>query len=100
MLKENINIEMVLDDLEDSINEYPHFINYQLNYNIKQLIYICDYYCIKIKKLGIKKEDIIHQIIFFEADPNNYEIVSKRLNMWFYMEELKKDTFMKKFVLF
>ena len=107
MSNENINIEMILDELDDldeSTNklenmEYPHFLNYQINYNIKQLTCICDYYGIKIKKQGVKKEDIIHQIVLFEADPNNYEKVSKRLNMWFYMEELKKDNYMKKYIL-
>ena len=108
MTNENINIEMIFDDSDEEnelVNEtneleYPHFLNYQINYNIKQLTFICDYYGIKIKKVGIRKEHIIHQIILFEADPDNHEKVSKRLNIWFYMEELKKDAFMKKYVLF
>ena len=107
---ENINIEMIFDesskesskefDNETENMEYPHFLNYLLNYNIKQLTCICEYYGIKIKKLGIKKEDIIHQIVLFETDLDNFEKVSKRLNMWFYIEELKKDAFMKKYILF
>lgn len=109
---ENINIEMIFDesskefDNDESNNvldndlEYPHFLNYQLNYNIKQLTCICEYYGIKIKKHGIRKEDIIHQIVLFEINIDNFEKVSKRLNMWFYIEELKKDAFMKKYILF
>ena len=108
MTNENINIEMIFDDSDEENElvretnelEYPHFLNYQINYNIKQLTFICDYYGIKITKVGIRKEHIIHQIILFEADPDNHEKVSKRLNIWFYMEELKKDAFMKKYVLF
>jgi hypothetical protein len=102
MSNENINIEIVFDELDNELdnNVYPLFLNYQLNYNIKQLTFICDYYGIKIKKFGIRKEDIINKIIIFESDSDNHEKVSKRLNMWFYMEELKKDTFMKKYVLF
>ena len=102
MSNENINIEMIFDESSNVTTnelEYPHFLNYQLNYTIKQLISICEYYGIKIKKQGFKKEDIIHQIILFEGDPDNFEKVSKRLNMWFYIEELKKDNYMKKYIL-
>ena len=103
-MNENINIEINFDEysnelINESSNEYPHFLNYLLNYNIKQLTCICEYYGIKIKKLYTKKEDIIHQIVLFESDLDNFEKVSKRLNMWFYIEELKKDAFMKKYIL-
>jgi hypothetical protein len=35
----------------------------------------------------------------FESEPDNAEIVLKRQIMWFYLNELKKDKFTKKFVL-
>lgn len=76
--------------------------NYDLNYNIKQLLVICDYYgisknSIKINKM--KKQDIIEQIMLFEKDSDNIEIVQKRKQMWYYMNELKNDKFMKKYIL-
>ena len=67
--------------------------NYELNYTVKQLSFICEYYNllknIKINKL--KKQDIIEQIILFEYSQENCEIVVKRKELWFYMNELKNE---------
>jgi hypothetical protein len=45
------------------------------------------------------KEEIIHHLMVFENDLENIEIVLQRKNLWFYLNELKKDKFTKKFVL-
>ena len=47
----------------------------------------------------INKEQIIDYLVAFETDTANADIVFRRQNMWFYINELKKDKFMKKFVL-
>jgi hypothetical protein len=74
--------------------------NYELNFTVKQLMLICEYYTIKdIKTNKLKKQDIIEQIILFESDPENIEIVTKRKELWDYMDELKNDKMMKKFVI-
>jgi hypothetical protein len=71
---------------------------YDLNYTLKQLGTIYEYYNIgKISKL--KKADIIQAIVVFEHDGENYEIVMRRQQLWHYLEELKADKFMKRFVL-
>ena len=71
---------------------------YDLNYTLKQLGMIYEYYNIgKITKL--KKADIIQAIVVFEHDAENYEIVMRRQQLWHYLEELKADKFMKRFVL-
>ena len=71
---------------------------YDLNYTLKQLGMIYEYYNIgKIAKL--KKADIIQAIVVFEHDGENYEIVMRRQQLWHYLEELKADKFMKRFVL-
>ena len=71
---------------------------YDLNYTLKQLGMIYEYYNIgKISKL--KKADIIQAIVVFEHDAENYEIVMRRQQLWHYLEELKADKFMKRFVL-
>jgi hypothetical protein len=71
---------------------------YDLNYTLKQLGMIYEYYNIgKIAKL--KKADIIQAIVVFEHDGENYEIVMRRQQLWHYLEELKSDKFMKRFVL-
>jgi hypothetical protein len=71
---------------------------YDLNYTLKQISMIYEYYNIgKISKL--KKADIIQAIVLFEHDAENYEIVMRRQQLWHYLEELKSDKFMKRFVL-
>ncbi len=76
-------------------------LNYNINYTVKQLMDICDYYeFLKRVKTGkFNKEQIIDEIIDFEFNPENEEIVVKRKMMWYYIKELKNDKFMKKFVI-
>lgn len=94
-----------LDDIELEKNNkddlMPEIVNYEVNYNIKQLLLICDYYNIAkaMKTNKYNKADIIRELVFFENDMENYEIVSKRKQCWFYINELKNDKFMKKYVL-
>lgn len=79
----------------------PQIINYNENFTSKELLQICDYYGIgkELKSNKCNKEQIIHFLVNFELEPANNEIVIKRKNMWFYINELKSDKFMKKFVL-
>ena len=78
-----------------------HILDYAENYTVKELILICDYYGfskeIKATKLG--KDLLIHCLVDYELDPVNAVNVEKRRNMWFFINELKNDKFMKKFVL-
>lgn len=79
----------------------PKMINYNLNYNIKELLIICEYYGFAkdLKSHKCNKEQIIQSLVTFELEPKNNDIVNKRQNMWFYINELKNDKFMKKYVL-
>jgi hypothetical protein len=71
---------------------------YDLNYTLKQVSMIYEYYNIgKLTKL--KKADIIQAIVVFEHDAENCEIVMRRQQLWHYLEELKSDKYMKRFVL-
>ncbi len=83
------------------IDEYAEHVNYKINYTVKQLLVICDYYNISknIKLIKANKDDIITNLISFENNSDNYNIVNKRKQLWYYMEELKNDKFMKKFIL-
>uniref|UniRef100_A0A6C0DHD4 Uncharacterized protein n=2 Tax=viral metagenome TaxID=1070528 RepID=A0A6C0DHD4_9ZZZZ len=76
-------------------------MDYEMNYTIKQLIRICDYYGITkdIKANKLKKDEIISFLIDFEENENNTMIVYKREQFWYYMNEMKNDKFMKKFLL-
>jgi hypothetical protein len=83
------------------IDEYAEHVNYKINYTVKQLLVICDYYNISknIKLIKANKDDIITNLISFENNSDNYNIVNKRKQLWYYMEELKNDKFMKKFII-
>lgn len=72
-------------------------IDYNLNYNMKQLKQIAGYYKINIKKLN--KDKLIQSILDFEYDYNNIEITEKRKELWYYLEELKNDKYTKQFIL-
>jgi hypothetical protein len=70
-------------------------------HTIKELMKICEYYDIakNVKNAKCKKQDIVATIVFFEAQPENKEIVNKRNNMWAYMKELAKDQKMKPYLI-
>ena len=48
----------------------------------------------------MKKDDIIRNIVEFESNIENREIVSKRKLLQFYYEELKSDPFFSTYVSF
>jgi hypothetical protein len=79
----------------------PQIINYNENFTVKELLVICEYYGFlkEIKTNKCNKEQIIEILVNFENDPVNNDIVFKRQNLWFYINELKDDKFMKKFIL-
>jgi hypothetical protein len=107
--KEIINIDELLysfeedDDNNDSNNDFifASIQNYDINYTVKQLSIICDYYGLlkDLKTNRAKKIDYINMIILFENDIANIEVVEKRKKLWNIMKELQSDKFMKKFIL-
>jgi hypothetical protein len=76
-------------------------IHYRENYTIKELLLICEYYGFakELKTNKYNKQQIIEFLVSFENDNINTIIVCKRKQMWFYINELKNDKFMKKFIL-
>lgn len=101
----DFNIEELLNQIEDvDLDDemaVPHMINYHENYTVKELMLICEYYGFAkdIKANKFNKEQLIDYLVSFETDIANADIVFRRQNMWFYINELKNDKFMKKFVL-
>jgi hypothetical protein len=79
----------------------PQIINYSENFTVKELLVICEYYGFlkEIKTNKCNKDQIIEILVNFENDPINNDIVFKRQNLWFYINELKNDKFMKKYIL-
>ena len=101
----DLDIDELLNELNEKVSSddlaVPHMINYHENYTVKELLLICEYYGfakdMKVNKFN--KEQIIEYLVAFESDISNTDIVFRRQNMWFYINELKNDKFMKKFVL-
>jgi hypothetical protein len=79
----------------------PKIINYRENFTVKELLLICDYYGVakELKSNKCNKYEIIEFLVIYESNPINSDIVFKRQNLWFYINELKNDKFMKKYVL-
>jgi len=94
---ENIN----LSELFNKIREHNNEEYYLIKYTIKELLLISEYYGIhkQLKSNKSNKEEIIHKIYLFENDVINKDIVFKRRQFWYYITELKKDKFMKKYIL-
>lgn len=88
-----INNEILQFDENDF---FANCIFYNENYNYKQIVKIADYY--KIKK-NRKKEIIINDIVLFELNHENHEIVTKRKLHDYYIECLLNDDFYKKFII-
>jgi hypothetical protein len=80
---------------------YTEMVNYDMNYTVKQLLLICDYYGLMkdVRTNKMKKQDVIEQILLFENNMENYEVVIRRKELWYYLNELKNDKMMKKFVI-
>ena len=72
-------------------------LDYQTNYIKKDLERIADYY--EISKRKKRKEELIQDIILFEIEPINNELVQRRKTLWFYMEEIKSDNYLRKFLI-
>ena len=79
----------------------PQIVNYHENYTVKELLLICEYYGVakELKSNKCNKNEIIQFLVIYESNSMNSDIVFKRQNMWFYINELKNDKFMKKYVL-
>ena len=95
-------IDNTIDNTIIDMNDmYPEIVNYKINFTVKQLMQICEYYGISknMKLTKANKDEIINNIVLFENDPCNYDVVIKRNLMWHYIKELKSDKFMKKFIL-
>ena len=72
-------------------------IDYQTNYIKKELEIIADYYGISKRKKN--KGQLVEEIVIFEKDPENIEIVYRRKRVWDCIEEIKGDKYLSKFLI-
>ena len=73
-------------------------IYYSTNYTKKDLDRIADYY--ELSKRKKRKDELIQDIILFEQEPDNIEIVYRRKKLWAYIQEIKDDKYLRKFLIF
>ena len=105
----DFNINEILKSeyiFKDEDNLCAKFLHYDINCTIKQLLQICQYYGIEyygtskdIRINKCNKSDVINTLIIYENNIENLEKVNKRKRLWHYINELKKDKFMKKYLL-
>ena len=72
-------------------------LDYQTNYIKKDLEKIADYY--EISKRKKRKDQLIEDIVLFEKDPVNVQKVYVRKKMGRYIEEIKKDKYLRQFLI-
>ena len=72
-------------------------LDYNENYTKKQLDRIADYY--EISKRKKKKAQLIEAIVLFENAEENHDIVSRRCILWEYVQEIKQDKYLSKFLI-
>ena len=72
-------------------------IDYQNNYTKKQLERIADYYDISKRKK--RKDQLAEDIVIFEKIPDNVTKVYQRKKLWSYVDEIKKDKYLSKFLI-
>lgn len=84
---ESENFTAIYYLLEEEYNEFTK----------KELERICDYY--KISKRKKRKGDLIQDIIIFEQDEQNAEIANRRNELWYCIEKIKNDNYLKKFLI-
>jgi hypothetical protein len=96
LLKEVDMMEMTADLFDD--DKIALELEYNTNYTKKELEKIIDYY--KLDKRNKRKSDIIDSIISFEKNVQNIEKVHTRKKLWSYMEEIKEDDYLRKFLIF
>ena len=92
------------DDMYDSMHDFIGMddyiaaeLDYKTNYNKKELERIADYY--EISKRKKKKDELIEDIVVFEKESTNIVKVYQRKKMWKYIKEIKKDKYLKQFLI-
>ena len=73
-------------------------INYQTNFTKKELERVADYYGLSKRKK--KKGELVTDISIYEKDSDNFHKTQQRKKLWAYMQEIKEDKYLSKFLIF
>jgi hypothetical protein len=82
-------------NLDDLISQEIHYDN---NFTKKELDKIAEYY--NINKRKKKKMELIEEIVQYENEKENIEKVFKRKKLWSYMNEIKEDKYLSRYLIF
>ena len=86
------------DEMDEFSNDYTVLsIHYKENFVKKELERIAGYY--EISKRKKRKDDLVNDIVLFEINIENTYIVERRKELWMYMEEIKSDSYLNKFLV-
>ena len=86
-------------DSEENIIQHTILeMEYSTKYNVKGLAQIMDYY--ELSRKNMRKDEMIQMIIMYETDPTNIKIVNRRRRMYNYINELKRDKYFNRFILY
>tara|TARA_B110000438_G_scaffold142172_1_gene137143 strand:+ start:4589 stop:5017 length:429 start_codon:yes stop_codon:yes gene_type:complete len=96
--KSNINKHNENNDNNENFTTIYYLLEEEYNeFTKKELERICDYY--NISKRKKRKAELIQDIIIFEQDEINSEIVCTRNDLWYCIEQIKNDNYLKKFLI-
>ena len=101
------------DDINHAIDKgLAYQLDYQTNYKLSELVLIAEYYDIPIKIDGVidetgkksrkknkKKDELIEDIVEYELLDDNRYIVEHRKRLWFYIDEIKNDNKLSKYLI-
>ena len=93
---EKISLEE--NNFSDYDSAYAQILDYKTNYLKKDLIKIAEYYEISVRKKT--KDKLIEDILSFENNPENCVVVERRQTLWFYLNELMEDNYLRKYIIF
>jgi len=96
LLEEKYEHESFDEDIYDENLFMANCVFFNENYTYKQLVKIAEYY--KIKK-NRKKEFLINEIVLFEMNEENEDIVVQRKLFDYYIESLMEDDYYKYFII-
>ena len=91
----NIGYEELINDDDDDNYYYIDEIDYE-QMTKKELKHIMKYYKLNIGRKT--KQDYINEIMLYEMDAENIIYVEQRKRLWEYIEELKIDEYLSKFI--
>ena len=72
-------------------------IDYNINYTLPMLQHICGFYNLSYSR--VKKKDVITMLADYEQNPENIIMVQERKRLWYYMQELKENKYLSKYII-